>query len=72
MLRRERWPDESNQGRPVILPGGEVGILQSWWNHSDVASSAGWSSLPTTVEGDDARVNLVGRINPTSMTTSIR
>ncbi len=30
--REEAWPDESAIGQPVILPGGEVGILQSWWN----------------------------------------
>lgn len=35
VLREDRWPDESDQGRPVILPGGEVGILKSWWNHPE-------------------------------------
>src|SRR5437763_5334178 len=25
--RENVWPDESDTGRPVILPGGEVGIL---------------------------------------------
>lgn len=35
-LRREQvWPDEADHGRPVILPGGEVGILKSWWNAPD-------------------------------------
>lgn len=29
------WPEEEDIGRPVILPGGEIGILQSWWNAED-------------------------------------
>ena len=33
--RENVWPDETDNGRPVILPGGEVGILQSWWNADD-------------------------------------
>jgi hypothetical protein len=33
--RRDIWPDEDDIGRPVILPGGEVGILLSWWNAPD-------------------------------------
>lgn len=32
ITREDTWPDESDVGRPVILPGGEVGILQAWWN----------------------------------------
>lgn len=35
VTRRQVWPDGSDAGRPVILPGGEVGILQSWWNADD-------------------------------------
>jgi hypothetical protein len=35
VLREDRWPDDGDIGRPVILPGGEVGILQSWWNAID-------------------------------------
>ena len=35
-IRRENvWPDESDIGKPVILPGGEVGILTQWWNAED-------------------------------------
>jgi hypothetical protein len=35
-IRRENiWPGEEDIGRPVILPGGEIGILQSWWNADD-------------------------------------
>jgi hypothetical protein len=33
--REDVWPTEADIGRPVILPGGEVGILQSWWNAKD-------------------------------------
>jgi hypothetical protein len=38
-IRRENvWPDERDLGLPVILPGGEVGILISWWNAEDHSS----------------------------------
>lgn len=33
--RENVWPDDSDLGRPVILPGGEVGILRTWWNADD-------------------------------------
>ena len=33
--REELWPGEEDIGRPVILPGGEVGILLAWWNADD-------------------------------------
>jgi hypothetical protein len=29
------WPTEADIGRVVILPGGEAGILKSWWNADD-------------------------------------
>jgi hypothetical protein len=29
------WPTEADLGRLVILPGGEAGILQTWWNADD-------------------------------------
>ena len=35
IARQDLWPDEGDTGRPVILPGGEVGILLSWWNAED-------------------------------------
>jgi hypothetical protein len=35
LTREDLWPEESDIGRPVILPGGEVGILISWWNAED-------------------------------------
>jgi hypothetical protein len=33
--RANVWPDGSDLGKPVILPGGEVGILKAWWNADD-------------------------------------
>jgi len=35
VAREDLWPDESHYGLPVLLPGGETGILQSWWNAED-------------------------------------
>ncbi len=32
VTREDRWPAGGDLGDPVILPGGEVGILRSWWN----------------------------------------
>jgi hypothetical protein len=33
--REDLWPEPADIGRPVILPGGEVGILIAWWNATD-------------------------------------
>jgi hypothetical protein len=33
--RREVWPDESFYGLPVLLAGGEVGILREWHHSAD-------------------------------------
>jgi hypothetical protein len=33
--RQDRWPTRTDLGTPVILPGGEVGILKAWWNAED-------------------------------------
>ncbi|MGH2613813.1 MAG: hypothetical protein ACRDJC_01115 [Thermomicrobiales bacterium] len=33
--REDLWPTDDDLGRPVILPGGEVGILLGWWNADD-------------------------------------
>jgi hypothetical protein len=42
-VRRENlWPGDEDVGRPVILPGGEVGILKAWWN-DDVGQEWRWS-----------------------------
>lgn len=35
VLRENIWPTESDLGSPVILPGGEIGLLTSWWNEDD-------------------------------------
>jgi hypothetical protein len=29
------WPDQDDLGKLVILPGGEAGILTSWWHAAD-------------------------------------
>src|SRR5258708_25698705 len=35
ITRRDIWPDDRLFGTPVLLPGGEVGILLKWWNAPD-------------------------------------
>lgn len=35
ITRLDLWPEPEDIGRPVILPGGEVGILKTWWNAAD-------------------------------------
>lgn len=35
ITREDIWPADGDIGRPVILPGGEVGILTMWWNADD-------------------------------------
>lgn len=40
--RQNVWPDDSDIGKPVILPGGEVGILMAWW-HAEDRSSWRWT-----------------------------
>ncbi len=35
ITREDIWPGPADLGRPVILPGGEVGILKAWWNAED-------------------------------------
>lgn len=40
--RTEVWPDAEHLGLPVILAGGEVGILQRW-EHADDRSWWRWS-----------------------------
>jgi hypothetical protein len=35
VTREEIWPADSDLGMPVILPGGEVGILKAWWHAPD-------------------------------------
>ncbi|MEX2554538.1 MAG: hypothetical protein WEB06_02780 [Actinomycetota bacterium] len=33
--REQIWPGTADLGLPVILPGGEVGVLTAWWNADD-------------------------------------
>jgi hypothetical protein len=40
--RSEVWPDEDLHGLPVLLAGGEVGILKAW-RHSDDPAWWRWS-----------------------------
>ena len=35
VAREDLWPAAEDVGRPVILPGGEVGMLLAWWNAED-------------------------------------
>jgi hypothetical protein len=35
IIREDGWPESGDIGRPVILMGGEVGILQRWWHAAD-------------------------------------
>jgi hypothetical protein len=35
IVREDLWPAPEDLGRLVILPGGEVGQLLSWWNAED-------------------------------------
>lgn len=35
IVRDDIWPTGEDIGRPVILPGGEVGHLRAWWNDAD-------------------------------------
>jgi hypothetical protein len=40
--RENVWPDDDDLGVPVVLPGGEIGILTAWWNADD-GSEWRWS-----------------------------
>lgn len=35
IAREDCWPGREDIGCPVILPGGEVGILRAWWHAPD-------------------------------------
>lgn len=35
ILLEDGWPTQDDLGRLVILPGGEAGILESWWHAED-------------------------------------
>ena len=42
VTRENLWPEEADVGTPVLLPGGEVGILKAWWN-DEVGQEWRWS-----------------------------
>ena len=42
VTRTEVWPDAAMHGLPVLLPGGEVGVLTAW-EHADDHSWWRWS-----------------------------
>jgi len=35
IVRQDIWPGPADIGSPVLLAGGEVGILTAWWNDAD-------------------------------------
>jgi hypothetical protein len=35
VLREDIWPEAQDNERVVLLPGGEAGVLKSWWNAGD-------------------------------------
>ena len=35
IAREDMWPPQDVVGQTVILPGGEVGIIKSWWHAPD-------------------------------------
>ncbi len=35
VTRESVWPTDNDAGSLVILPGGEIGVLKSWWNADD-------------------------------------
>jgi hypothetical protein len=41
IVREDIWPAESDLGLPVLLAGGEVGILRQWW-HADDCTEWRW------------------------------
>ena len=36
--REDLWPTQADLGSPVLLPGGEVGVLKQWWHAADQQS----------------------------------
>jgi hypothetical protein len=35
IILEDGWPTQADIGRVVLLPGGDAGILKSWWNADD-------------------------------------
>ncbi len=42
ITRADIWPTSAEHGLPVILVGGEIGILQQWW-HDEQKQQWRWS-----------------------------
>src|SRR5688500_17201381 len=42
VTREDEWPSEGDVGLPVLLPGGETGILLAWW-HAEDKNSWRWT-----------------------------
>jgi hypothetical protein len=60
VVRRNVWPRGEDIGMPVILPGGEAGILRAWWNAED-RSEWRWevefhNAAPSPVDAPGIRV----------------
>jgi hypothetical protein len=51
----DHWPDQDDLGRLVILPGGEAGILTSWWHAPDRTSWRWHLELSNHLHPDDKR-----------------
>jgi hypothetical protein len=35
ITREDIWPEDSDLGAIVLLPGGEAGVLKAWWHADD-------------------------------------
>ena len=35
IIRQDIWPTSAEHGLPVILAGGEIGLLLAWWNDAE-------------------------------------
>ncbi|GAC1394995.1 MAG: hypothetical protein NVSMB65_13710 [Chloroflexota bacterium] len=35
ITREDVWPTDADYGRPVLMAGGEVGLLRQWWTSPD-------------------------------------
>ncbi len=42
IVREDVWPDATDIGSIVLLPGGEAGVLRAWW-HADDRREWRWS-----------------------------
>ena len=53
---RDHWPTEDDLGVLVILPGGEAGILTSWWHAPDHSEWRWQLELSNRQAAPEARV----------------